>query len=134
MQTHNPFQNSNIYFLQLAESTSELPEPKLNSSNNEQNESSPSPDVEPLKQEINRLKCQLQDAQYKLAQYAFTKDEIMEEMTNASKNLDSPESHIEVDCKSFQESSPRIDIKYSNIGEFTGIRIARVFFFVLNLK
>ncbi|XP_045465591.1 colorectal mutant cancer protein isoform X3 [Harmonia axyridis] len=101
--------------IHLAESPSELPEPKLNSSNNEQNESSPSPDVEPFKQEINRLKCQLQDAHYKLAQYAIAKDEIMEEMTNESKNLDSPESHIEVDCKSFQESSPRIDIKYSNI-------------------
>ncbi|XP_044756213.1 colorectal mutant cancer protein isoform X2 [Coccinella septempunctata] len=101
--------------IHLADSPSELPEPKLNSSNNEQNESTPSPDVEPLKQEINRLKCQLQDAQYKLAQYAIAKDEIIEEMTNASKNLDSPESHIEVDCKSFQESSPRIDIKFSNI-------------------
>ncbi|KAL3277677.1 hypothetical protein HHI36_013023 [Cryptolaemus montrouzieri] len=101
--------------IHLAESPLELPEPKLNSSNNEANELSPSVDVESFKQEINRLRNQLQEAHYKLAQYSICKEEIMEEMTNESKNMESPESHIEVDCKSFQGSSPRIDIKYSNI-------------------
>ncbi|KAK9884471.1 hypothetical protein WA026_007314 [Henosepilachna vigintioctopunctata] len=101
--------------IHLAESPLELPEPKLNTSNIENNESSPSVDVEPLKQEIARLKCQLHGAQLKLAQYAHSKEEIMEEMTNESKNMESPESHIEIDCRSFQGSSPKIDIKYSNI-------------------
>lgn len=92
-----------------------MPEPRLNVSHIEtQNQSSYLELVEPLKQEINNLKTQLFDAQAQLAQLSFKK--IEEGVVNV-KNLDSPESHIEIDCEQHQICHHQIkpDIKYSNI-------------------
>ncbi|XP_049820358.1 colorectal mutant cancer protein isoform X2 [Aethina tumida] len=99
----------------LSESPLELPEPKLTSS---RNELSPfSEVVEPLKQEITNLKAQLHDAHAKLAQITLNKiDEIVDEETiTDSKNLESPESHIEIDCEPKIYQEDRVDIKYSSI-------------------
>lgn len=104
--------------LQLAESPSELPEPKLNASHIENSELSPySEIVDPLKQEINNLKAQLLEAQAQLAQLSFQRIEECadkEAITNM-KNIESPESHIEVDCESKTYQEDKFDIKYSNI-------------------
>lgn len=111
-----------MYFfpLQIADSPSELPEPKLSSSHHETNELSPfSEVVEPLKQEIINLKAQLLEAQTKLTQLSCeTKiDEHFDnQLHDSSKNLDSsPESHIEADCDSKLCVEEKLDIKYSNI-------------------
>ncbi|XP_064212558.1 colorectal mutant cancer protein isoform X4 [Tribolium castaneum] len=103
----------------LSESPLELPEPKLSSSHHENNELSPySEIVDPLKQEIMHLRAQLQEANAKLLQISSTQKnyEIAEEETlTDSKVLESPESHIEVDCDPKLYSDDKVDIKYSNI-------------------
>lgn len=106
------------YSLQLAESPSELPEPKLNVSHIENNELSPNSEiVEPLKQEINSLKAQLLEAQAQLAQLSFQRIEecAEKEAVINIKNIESPESHIEADCESKTYQEDKFDIKYSNI-------------------
>lgn len=88
-----------------------MPEPRLNVSHIEtQNIQSYSDIVEPLKQEINILRTQLFDAQTQLAQ--LTTHE------NIVKNIDSPESHIEIDCEQQHQICQhqiKPDIKLSNI-------------------
>lgn len=106
-----------LFLFQSAESPSELPEPKLNVSHIEtQNLPSYSDIVEPLKQEINTLKTQLFDAQAQLAQLSLKKVEEAVEKDNTL-NIDSPESHIEIDCEQHQicQHQTKPDIKYSNI-------------------
>lgn len=61
--------------------------------------------VEPLKQEILNLKSQLVDAQTQLAQFKY----------DESAFLDSPDSHLELDCETRIQPEERADIKYSNI-------------------
>lgn len=104
---------------QLAESPSELPEPKLNNSHIENNQLSPySEVVEPLKQEINQLRAQLLEAQAQLTQLTLNRIEecVEREAIINIKNVESPESHIEVDCESkVYSSEDKLDIKYSNI-------------------
>ncbi|KAJ8911022.1 hypothetical protein NQ315_016591 [Exocentrus adspersus] len=102
-----------------SESPLELPEPKLTSSHHENNElSSPfSEVVEPLKNEITNLKHQLDEAHTKLAQFTLARIEETadEETITDSKNIESPESHIEIDCESKTCQEDKLDIKYSNI-------------------
>lgn len=94
----------------------ELPEPKLTSSNQENNELSPySEAVEPLRQEISNLKAQLNDANNKLAVIASQNVFINETTGDTLKTLDSPESHIETDCEPKLYRNDKFDIKYSNI-------------------
>ncbi|CAH1283256.1 unnamed protein product [Diabrotica balteata] len=98
------------------ESPQALPEPKL--SNHENNELSPySEVVEPLKNEISNLKQQLHEAHTRLAQISLAKIEETsnEEVLTDSKNMDSPESHIEIDCEPKMYQEDKVDIKYSNI-------------------
>lgn len=93
-----------------------MPEPRLNVSHiDAQNLPPYSEVVEPLKQEINTLRTQLFDAQAQLAQLSFKK--IEEDNTFHIKNIDSPESHIEIDCEQHQicQHQTKPDIKYSNI-------------------
>jgi TolA-binding protein len=102
----------------LSESPLELPEPKLSSSHHENNELSPySEVVDPLKQEITNLRTQLQEANAKLLHLSYQKNyEIAEEETlTDSKVLESPESHIEIDCDPKLYPDEKVDIKYSNI-------------------
>jgi hypothetical protein len=102
----------------LSESPLELPEPKLSSSHHENNELSPySEVVDPLKQEITNLRTQLQEANAKLLHLSYQKNyEIAEEETlTDSKILESPESHIEIDCDPKLYPDEKVDIKYSNI-------------------
>ncbi|XP_044258422.1 colorectal mutant cancer protein isoform X1 [Tribolium madens] len=96
----------------LSESPLELPEPKLSSSHHENNELSPYTEiVEPLKQEIVNLRAQLQEANAKLKNYEIAEEETLTD----SKVLESPESHIEVDCDPKLYPDDKVDIKYSNI-------------------
>uniref|UniRef100_A0A6P7FZ50 Colorectal mutant cancer protein n=1 Tax=Diabrotica virgifera virgifera TaxID=50390 RepID=A0A6P7FZ50_DIAVI len=95
------------------ESPQALPEPKL--SNHENNELSPySEVVEPLKNEITNLKQQLHEAHTRLAQISLAKIEetSTEEVLTDSKNMDSPESHIEIDCepKMYQEDKVIVNL------------------------
>lgn len=73
--------------------------------------------VEPLRQEINQLKAQLLEAQAQLTHLALNKIEecVEREAIINIKNVESPESHIEVDCESKVYSEDKLDIKYSNI-------------------
>lgn len=90
-----------------------MPEPRLNVSHIETQNLPPySEIVEPLKQEINTLRTQLFDAQAQLAQLS-----LKEVVEKDIKNLDSPESHIEIDCDQHQicQHQTKPDIKYSNI-------------------
>ncbi|KAK9745908.1 PDZ domain of MCC-2 bdg protein for Usher syndrome [Popillia japonica] len=104
----------------LADSPSELPEPKLTSSNHENNELSPySEIVEPLKQEIASLKAQLNDAHSKLAliaaQGVLQDTAILDETV---KTLDSPDSHFDIESDNNTKPYKKdkfIDVKYSNI-------------------
>ncbi|KAJ8962153.1 hypothetical protein NQ318_018110 [Aromia moschata] len=101
-----------------SDSPLELPEPKLTSSHHETNELSPfSEVVEPLKNEITNLKHQLQEAHTKLAQINLYKIEETadEETITDSKNMESPESHIEIDCEPKSYYEDKLDVKYSNI-------------------
>lgn len=97
----------------------ELPEPRLNVSHIEtQNQLSDI--VEPLKQEINLLRTQLFDAQTQLAQLTFKRIEeeaVGKDSKTFLKNIESPESHIEVDCEQHQicQHQTKPDIKFSNI-------------------
>lgn len=73
--------------------------------------------MEPLKQEINSLKLQLMEAQNQLAEVSLKKyDEGVgkENMLNMQ-TMDSPESHIEIDCEHHTCHQNKPDIKYSNI-------------------
>lgn len=105
----------------MPDSPLELPEPKLTSSNHENNETSPySEIVEPLKQEITILKLQLQDTQTKLSKYIQNEvQQSIEDLiasTNESKIIESPESHIEIDCEPKLCPDEKVnDIKYSSI-------------------
>lgn len=102
----------------MSESPLELPEPKLSSSHHENNDSSPfSEIVEPLKQEITNLKAQLHEAHTKLAQMTLEKiDETIDDETlTDGKLIESPDSHLELDCEPKMYQEDRIDIKYSNI-------------------
>ncbi|CAH1168822.1 unnamed protein product [Phyllotreta striolata] len=97
-----------------------LPEPKLTLSHQDHNELSPFLDtVEPLKNEIASLKHQLHEAHARLAQMALSRieetgDEETVTTTN-SKNMESPESHLELDCEPKMYHEEKIDIKFSNI-------------------
>jgi hypothetical protein len=73
--------------------------------------------VDPLKQEITNLRTQLQEANAKLLHLSYQKNyEIAEEETlTDSKVLESPESHIEIDCDPKLYPDEKVDIKYSNI-------------------
>lgn len=100
-----------IYRFQLADSPLELPEPKLTSSNHENNELSPySEIVEPLKQEIASLKAQLNEANSKLALIGVqgAVQDAIEETT-----LESPDSHVEADSE--LNKAYKVDIKYNNV-------------------
>lgn len=108
--------------MQLPESPMELPEPKLISSNIEHNEHSPySEIVEPLKQEISILKMQLEETQCKLQQFLSQANirqsvEDIVATTLECKNLESPESHIEIDCEhKILSNTEKADVKYSSI-------------------
>lgn len=103
--------------MQSAESPLELPEPKLISSQHETNESQYSEIVESLRNEISNLRYQLNEAHGKLAQMPLSKlDETADEETvTDSKNMESPESHIEIDCEPKIYQEEKADIKYSNI-------------------
>lgn len=91
----------------------ELPEPKLISLHNENNELSPySEIVESLKQEIANLRVQLQEANNKICFLSNQKIFEEEETITECKVLESPESHIEIDC---DLKYGDVDIKYSNI-------------------
>lgn len=104
----------------MADSPSELPEPKLTSSNHENNELSPySEIVEPLKQEIASLKAQLNDAHSKLALIAA--QGVLQDTTildETVKTLDSPDSHFDIESDNNTKPYKKdkfIDVKYSNI-------------------
>ncbi|CAG9769487.1 unnamed protein product [Ceutorhynchus assimilis] len=129
----------------LAESPLELPEPKLITSNQGNSDPSPSSEIlEPLKQEIISLKQQLHEAHTRLAQLTLSRIEAGDEETVTCKDdieclkknmhnskehgldnykifsedcktLDSPESHIEVDCEPKSYHEDKADIKFSNI-------------------
>lgn len=73
--------------------------------------------VEPLKQEINILRTQLFDAQTQLARLSLKNlDENVEKESLPTKNIDSPESHIEIDCEhQICQHQAKPDIKFSNI-------------------
>lgn len=112
--------------MQLTESPLELPEPKLTSSHQDDNNelSSLTDMVEPLKQEIITLKEQLKDAQGKLAQYMCTVQENVDDFVTITNEcsktgtgtLESPDSHIETDCEmKCYQTDDKVDIKYSNI-------------------
>lgn len=89
----------------MTESPSELPEPKLTSSHQD-NELSPYADiVDPLKLEISALKAQLKEAQIKL----------QESDMKIIKDLESPDSHIEADCELQIYPEDKLDIKYGSI-------------------
>lgn len=102
---------------QSAESPLELPEPKLISSQHEINESQYTDVLESLRNEISNLRHQLHEAHSKLAQVSLTKIEETadEETVTDSKNIESPESHIEIDCEPKLYQEEKADIKYSNI-------------------
>ncbi|KAL1508848.1 hypothetical protein ABEB36_003678 [Hypothenemus hampei] len=133
----------------LADSPLELPEPKLNLSNQENSEPSPCSDImEPLKQEIISLKQQLHEAHTRLAQITLSRIETENKETvkchqddseknhtsnqtddccfnalnyyrkintNNCKELESPESHIELDCDPKICQEDKTEIKFSNI-------------------
>ncbi|XP_022904882.2 colorectal mutant cancer protein isoform X1 [Onthophagus taurus] len=110
----------------FAESPSELPEPKLSTSNHENNEttspnSTSQDSVTPLKQEIASLKAQLLEAHAKLSAYetttrSTTPTKDVEDAT--TKTLESVESQLETDCeqppKNFYNKNENL-IKYGNI-------------------
>ncbi|XP_057668163.1 colorectal mutant cancer protein isoform X2 [Diorhabda carinulata] len=100
------------------ESPQALPEPKLSLSNHENNELSPFPEiVEPLKNEITNLKQQLHEAHTRLAQMSLARIEETsnDEVVINDKNIESPESHLEIDCEPKMYQEDKVDIKYSNI-------------------
>ncbi|CAH1114464.1 unnamed protein product [Psylliodes chrysocephalus] len=102
------------------ESPQALPEPKLTLSHHENNELSPYAElVEPLKSEITSLKQQLHEAHTRLAHMALSKiEETGDEetiTTTNSKNIESPESHMELDCEPRMYQEEKFDIKFSNI-------------------
>ncbi|KAG5871006.1 Colorectal mutant cancer protein [Gonioctena quinquepunctata] len=102
-----------------SDSPQELPEPKLSSSHHETTATSPfSEMVEPLRCEIVSLKNQLHEAHVRLAQIALSRIEETadEETVTDDKNVESPESHIEVDCdpKLYHEEK-NAGVKYGNI-------------------
>lgn len=70
-----------------------------------------------MKNEITSLKHQLHEAHTRLAQITLSKIEETadEETLTDSKNIESPESHIEIDCESKSYHEEKVDIKYSNI-------------------
>lgn len=73
--------------------------------------------VESLRNEISNLRHQLHETNGKLAQITLIKIEETadEETVTESKNIESPESHIEIDCDSKIYQEEKFDIKYSNI-------------------
>ncbi|KRT85052.1 hypothetical protein AMK59_2405 [Oryctes borbonicus] len=101
----------------LADSPLELPEPKLTSSNHENNELSPYLEiVEPLKQEIASLKAQLNEAHGKLALIA-AQGVVQDAIEETVKILESPDSHIELGSDNARpyKHDKLVDMKYSNI-------------------